>query len=60
MDNGWNDGCFNIFSSGITIFAIVAMIIISIAGVSSMGIGGIFAGPVVVGIGWIILSVIYS
>lgn len=54
------NGCDQIFQSGVVIAALIFMVILSVAGVSSMGIAGILMGPVVVGIGWIVLSWIYS
>lgn len=54
------NGCDHIFQSGLIIASIVLMVIISIAGISSMGFAGILAGPVVVGMGWILFSWIYS
>lgn len=58
--NSTNDGCFSIFQGSIIVIAIIAMIIISIAGVTSMGFFGIFAGPIIVGIIWLALSGIFS
>lgn len=55
-----NDGCSRIFAIAFTVFAIVMMILLSVAGVHSMGFFGIFVGPIVVLIGWIILSGIFS
>lgn len=55
-----NNGCDGIFQNSIIIIAIVFMVIVSIAGVSSMGFVGILAGPVAVAIGWIVLSWIFS
>lgn len=54
------EGCGKIFKSAVVIGAIILMIMLSIAGVSSMGIVGIFVGPVVVIIGVLVLSCIYS
>lgn len=54
------NGCDHIFQSGLIIAAIVFMVIISIAGVSSMGFVGILTGPLVVGLGWILFSWLYS
>lgn len=53
------NGCEGLFQGGFIIAAIIAAVLISIAGVSSMGFIGIMAGPVVVLIGWLILSAIF-
>lgn len=55
-----NDGCNSILFATITVVAVVMMIIISVAGVHSWGFGGIFAGPIVVLLVWLVFSWIYS
>lgn len=58
--NDMGDGCNSIFQLTVTVGALILMVVLSIVGVSSMGIGGLAVGPVVVLIGWIVLSGIFS
>ncbi|MBR6207784.1 MAG: hypothetical protein IKQ69_02180 [Oscillospiraceae bacterium] len=46
--NSNNNGCFGAFSGAVWIIAIVACILMSVAGVQSMGFIGLLIGPCVI------------